>query len=198
MTVCGDVVVSAKRTEYDQTTRLPLRVYDLDGEADVKKMVSENQATTSYQRQKISKPTYEYVYNSRGNIVEIKYKGKPLASYIWGYNGMYPIIEAKNTSYGELEAKALSAGMTKENLDGRKTVSRTEINRIASNLRDLLPGSDISSIYYHWLLGVVEMTDSRGISTTFDYDRRGRLTQIRDFNNALINKYDYHYASDRD
>ncbi len=198
VTVCGDVVVSAKRTEYDQTTRLPLRVYDLDGEADVKKMVSENQATTSYQRQKISKPTYEYVYNSRGNIVEIKYKGKPLASYIWGYNGMYPIIEAKNTSYGELEAKALSAGMTKENLDGRKTVSRTEINRIASNLRDLLPGSDISSIYYHWLLGVVEMTDSRGISTTFDYDRRGRLTQIRDFNNALINKSDYHYASDRD
>ena len=146
----------------------------------------------------ISRLTYEYVYNSSGNIVEIKYRGVPLVSYIWGYNGMYPIIEAKNIGHEILEAKALSAGLTKANLDGQKTVSQQEINRIAGRLRTLLPDSDISSIYYHWLLGVVETVDARGISTTFDYDRRGRLTEVRDFNDFLINKYEYHYASDRD
>lgn len=198
VTVCGDAVMSAKRTEYDSLTRLPLKVYELNGAADATSIVPVTQATTLYQKEMISRLTYEYVYNSLGNIVEIKYRGVPLVSYIWGYNGMYPIIEAKNISHETLEAKALSAGLTKANLDGQKTVSQQEINRIAGRLRTLLPDSDISSIYYHWLLGVVETVDARGISTTFDYDRRGRLTEVRDFNDFLINKYEYHYASDRD
>ena len=198
VTVCGDAVMSAKRTEYDSLTRMPLKVYELNGAADVSSIVPVAQATTAYQKEMISRLTYEYVYNSSGNIVEIKYRGVPLVSYIWGYNGMYPIIEAKNIGHETLEAKALSAGLTKANLDGQKTVSQQEINRIAGRLRTLLPDSDISSIYYHWLLGVVETVDARGISTTFDYDRRGRLTEVRDFNDFLINKYEYHYASDRD
>ena len=198
VTVCGDAVMSAKRTEYDSLTRLPLKVYELNGTADASSIVPVTQATTAYQKEMISRLTYEYVYNSSGNIVEIKYRGVPLVSYIWGYNGMYPIIEAKNIGHETLEAKALSAGLTKANLDGQKTVSQQEINRIAGRLRTLLPDSDISSIYYHWLLGVVETVDARGISTTFDYDRRGRLTEVRDFNDFLINKYEYHYASDRD
>ena len=198
VTVCGDAVMSAKRTEYDSLTRLPLKVYELNGAADASSIVPVTQATTTYQKEMISRLTYEYVYNSSGNIVEIKYRGVPLVSYIWGYNGMYPIIEAKNIGHETLEAKALSAGLTKANLDGQKTVSQQEINRIAGRLRTLLPDSDISSIYYHWLLGVVETVDARGISTTFDYDRRGRLTEVRDFNDFLINKYEYHYASDRD
>lgn len=198
VTVCGDAVMSAKRTEYDSLTRLPLKVYELNGTADASSIVPVTQATTAYQKEMISRLTYEYVYNSSGNIVEIKYRGVPLVSYIWGYNGMYPVIEAKNIGHETLEAKALSAGLTKANLDGQKTVSQQEINRIAGRLRTLLPDSDISSIYYHWLLGVVETVDARGISTTFDYDRRGRLTEVRDFNDFLINKYEYHYASDRD
>ncbi len=196
--VNGNTIISARRTEFDSNTLLPLRTYELTDPSDLTlslplaKMVSDGQLSA------INSPLYEYKYNSQGNLIEINYKGIPLASYIWGYNGLYPIIEALNTSSADLHAAALKSGLTNGQITGRSVVSQSKIKEVAASLRTNLPGTEITSIAYHWIWGVVEMSDGRGVSSTFKYDGQGRLSEIRDFNNYLISKFDYHYKSYND
>ena len=195
VTIVDGDVVSAVRTEYDKSTYLPIQKYDLSGDTQANTILSSDQQTTSAQIKLINKPTYEYQYNSRGNLIQISYKGSPLASYIWGYNGLYPIIEATDTDYTSLAAAAMSSGMTKDEIEGNKVYSEAKIDSVAKSIVGKLPNSAISAISYHWLFGVAKITNPRGISSSYSYDSRGRLVEVRDFNNYLINKYDYHYEN---
>ena len=195
VTVVGSEVVSAVRTEYDRSTRLPVRKFTLSEKTDANTIISGNQQTTSNQVNLINTLTYEYRYNSRGNLIQISYKGTPLASYIWGYNGLYPILEATDTDYETLVNAALASGLTSDEINGSTTSAESKITSLSDALRQNLPESDISAISYHWLLGVAKIISPQGISSGFSYDSRGRLVEVRDFNNYLINKYEYHYEN---
>ncbi len=186
-------VISASRIEYDDTSRLPLRKYSLSSEVSATNLLSENQCTNAAQLQFINNLNYEYKYNSRGNLIQISYKGQPLASYIWGYNGQYPIIEASNIDFETLSNGALQCGLTIEQINGRTITTDAAVNSLAQQLRTKLPTSNITAISYHYLLGVAKLTSPRGDATSFSYDPKGRLIEIRDFNNYLINKYEYKY-----
>ena len=192
---CGNTVLSARRTEYDSATRLPLRVYELSEPADMASLISSTRATTPLQRSSICTPTYRYRYNSRGNLIEIRFRDKVLASYLWGYNGMYPVIEASDTPYEILEAKAAAANISMVRPGDTNLRTQSDISHKAAELRALMPGISVSSIAYHWIFGVAEITDARGISTSYGYDSQGRLTETRDFNKFLISRHDYHYAN---
>ncbi len=192
---CGNAVLSAKRTEYDLNTGLPLRVYELAEPTDKANVLSSTQATTASQRTLISTPAYQYRYNSSGNLIEISYRDKVLASYLWGYKGMYPIIEAMDIAYDELETKAKAANIPMSGTGETGLRTQAEIAQKAAELRMSMPGASISSLAYHWIFGAVEITDSHGVTTTYGYDSRGRLSEIRDLNNFLISRYDYHYSN---
>lgn len=193
----GNEIISATRTEYDPVTFLPVRKYTLSKETPSTSLIAKNQSTTPLQKELINKPTYEYRYNGNGNIIQISYNGKPLASYIWGYNGLYPVIEATDTDYDTLESLAVSAGLSKDEISGRKIYSESVIKSISESLRKSLPHSNISAISYHWLFGVAKITSPQGTSSSFSYDPRGRLTEVRDFNSHIINKYEYHYGENQ-
>lgn len=188
-------VISATRTEFDHTTRLPVRKYTLSSPVSPSSIVTDGKLTTSAQINAINKLTYEYRYNNRGNLVQISYKGTPLASYIWGYNGMYPILEASDTDYDTLVAAAAQSGFSSQQIEGRALATDASISSLAQQLRTRLPQSDVTAISYHWLLGVAKITSPRGDTASFSYDPRGRLIEVRDFNNHLINKYEYHYEN---
>src|SRR5690606_16366328 len=48
-------------------------------------------------------PEIEFVdYDSYGNVTEIKDKAEIYSSYIWGYNGQYPVAKVKNARYDEI------------------------------------------------------------------------------------------------
>ncbi|MGM9865714.1 MAG: RHS repeat domain-containing protein [Muribaculaceae bacterium] len=192
---CGNTVLSAKRTEYDTATRLPLRVYELSEPAQKASLISASQATTASQRSLISTPGYQYRYNSSGNLIEIRYRDKVLASYLWGYKGMYPVIEALDTPYEILEAKATAANIPLVRTGDTSLRTQSEISQKAAKLRSTMPGTSVSSISYHWIFGAIEITDGRGVSTSYGYDSRGRLAETRDFNNFLISRHDYHYSN---
>lgn len=192
---CGNTVLSAKRTEYDSATRLPLRVYELSAAADTASLVSSTGTTTPLQRSLICTPTYSYRYNSRGNLIEIRFRDKVLASYLWGYDGMYPVIEALDTPYEILEAKATAANISLARTGDTYLRTQSDISQKAADLRAIMPGISVSSIAYHWIFGVAEISDARGISTSYGYDSQGRLAETRDFNNFLISRHDYHYSN---
>lgn len=135
---------------------------------------------------------YEYEYDTNGNVVQIKYNGEVLASYLWGYKGSYPVMEVRNLPYGELVEGLAALGYSPENLWWITDSDR--IKSIMEGLRSRFDGYEVTTMAYHWLIGVVSATDSRGITTNFTYDDFGRLSDVRDFNGYFIRKYDYHYA----
>ena len=181
VTVRNEAVVAATRTEYDSNTRLPLRKYRLSRKATAKQLVSGNQATTAVQKQAINDLTYEYRYNSAGNLIQISYRGRPLASYLWGYNGLYPVIEVTGVAF-----EALGVGAD-------NYVSSASITSLTKQLRTKFPKSNVTAIRYHWLFGIAELDGPRGDTSSYSYDSRGRLIEVRDFNKYLINKYYYQY-----
>lgn len=195
ITVRDNRVVSATRTEYDAANRLPLRKYTLSTAVTPSVIVTDGKMTTSAQINAINQLLFEYKYNSRGNLIQISYKGVPLASYIWGYNGMYPVIEATDTDYETLLSAATQAGISQGQIEGQSMITDAAIRTLAQQLRLNLPKSNITAISYHWLFGVAKITSPRGDTASFTYDPRGRLIEIRDFNNYLISKYEYHYEN---
>lgn len=192
---CNGQIVGAKRNEYDPKTLLLKKEYTLnDLPTDSGSLLSNNQETTVTQKKLISKPEYEYRYNSRGNVVEISFNGTILASYLWGYYGQYPIIEIKGIGYDELVGVAAKAGFDQRSVLDGELFSAPQVKRLANAVRNEFPEADVSSLTYHWLIGIMESTDSRGVSTSFSYDKQGRLTDVRDMNDKLIKRYEYHDA----
>lgn len=196
VTVSNNTVVSASRTEYDSKSLLPLKKYTIDETCSPEDLISANSQTTVSQRTKISSPTFSYRYNEKGNLIEISYKNEVLASYIWGYNGQYPVIEAIGLDYESLSNSAIQAGLSNGEISGRTICEDSRISEIAESLRNKFPRNTISSISYDWFYGILTFTDGRGIHTTNSYDGQGRLTSVRDHNNYLISKFEYHYATE--
>ncbi len=191
----GNKIISATRTEYDNKTMLPIRIYEVSESTDASKLVSSTKDTSPDQTSFINNKTYEYRYNSRGNLIEIKYKGHPLASYLWGYYGQYPIIEALDTSYDNLVSKTLSSGISQASIDNCSICKQADVISLTSKLRSKLTDTVISSVAYHWIFGIIELNNGRNISTSYIYDESGRLSHVRDFNNYLISRHEYKYKN---
>ena len=142
----------------------------------------------------INKPEYTYLYDRVGNLSEISYNGEVLASYLWGYKGLYPIVEVKNLPYDELANGARSLGFEPEAFTSSTGTAEPQFSNFIRDLRDKFSGYEVTSMTYHWLIGVSTATDSRGVTTHFTYDDFGRLSDVKDYNGYFIRKYDYHYA----
>ena len=136
----------------------------------------------------IDKEEYSYMYDSQGNIVQINYNGKVLASYLWGYMGKHPIVEAVGVSYAELFNIAKDSNyVTGLFLDDMNLF----LNSFRADKR--LQGKEVLTYTYYWLLGMATSTDSRGVTNTYFLDDFGRLSGVKDTNGYYISKYDYNY-----
>ncbi len=196
ITLCGNSVINAERTEYNPQTWLPLRKFNMTSSGSLNNLISSNGLTSTQQKELINNLTFSYRYNSRGNLIEISYAGNVLASYLWGYNGLYPIIEAIGIDYETLELEALNAGLSANDINGMKISDNSRISSAAAALRLNLNTNSISGISYDWFNGILHFTDARGLRTSNSYDTHGRLSEVRDFNNYLITRHQYHYATE--
>lgn len=108
---------------------------------------------------------------------------------------MYPIIEANGVDYYTL---VTASGLSTSEIDGRTVSSDSRVVEVAKRLRSKFPGHTVTAMSYDWFHGVLRAIDGRGISNSYGYDAQGRLTSVRDFNNHLISKFEYRYATDED
>ncbi|NVJ64406.1 MAG: RHS repeat protein [Flavobacteriaceae bacterium] len=125
----------------------------------------------------------EYSRYQSGNLVEVKQtSGQPI-TYIWGYNGQYPVAKIQNATYAEVEA--LSAFGTNFNLgNGGLTAAQDTALRGLSNAL-------VTSMTYKLGVGVEIQTDPNGRKTTYIYDDFGRLSQVKDHDGNIIQSYSY-------
>jgi YD repeat-containing protein len=148
--------------------------------------------------------TTDMVYNNYDNHLNVSQTtpfgiGSP-SSYIWGYRQLYPVIVGQNVTLTDLNTAVDAAT---ENLDSLLNVVGNLItgqqkelwNHFNSSLRNhaLLKNALISTYTYNPLIGLTSQTDPKGISTFYEYDFIGRLSDIRDNNSNILEHLEYNY-----
>ncbi len=186
-------IVDAKRNAYDllgriQYTSTSSHLGELASTYPLGKMVE----WTSELEKLFGVPGPSYMYDAEGRILNIEYRFVPVASFLWGYGGSHPVAEFRGMRCADVDNILRNAGLTRR--DFLDNPSRTE--EYLGRLRAVLPaGSDVTTLTYRWLVGVVSETDGRGVTTYYNYDDYGRLKEIRDYNRHLIRKYTYNLKS---
>lgn len=108
-------------------------------------------------------------YDDKGNILQTTGVDGIKTAYKWSDDGLYLLAEVWNATYEEIK------------------------NIPVSNLRNRFPNAQITTYTYKPLVGVTSITDPRGITTYYEYDSFGRLEFIKDNQQNIIEKYEYHY-----
>lgn len=124
-------------------------------------------------------------YDKIGNPVNVKIKGEEIV-YLWGYAYQYPIAEIRGSSYSEVQSVL---GCTPSSLSSAIVPDSARL----SALKMKLPNAHITTYTYQPLVGMTSMTAPGGEVTTYEYDRFGRLLNVKDHSGKSIKQYDYHY-----
>ena len=127
-------------------------------------------------------------YDNRGNPLEVSKANGPSISYIWGYDGQYPVAKIENASRTLIDALP-GFGIDFDTGSGGLTTAQENMLRTHSTMRDAL----VTTYTYDPLVGVTGITDPKGYKMTYHYDDFNRLEFIRDEDNNLVTDYEYHY-----
>lgn len=157
-----------------------------------------------------SEPAITYdVFDNKGNLLQYHKEKDIYTTYIWGYNGQYPIAKIENATYSEVESAlagykigngipytpyldALENGMYLEN-GSYKILNDAGVRLLLGPLRTELPNALVTTYTYKSLVGMTSVTDFNGKTTYYEYDEVGRLKYIKDNNSSILKSYDYHY-----
>lgn len=113
--------------------------------------------------------------------------------YLWSYYHQYPIAEIRNVSYNILCDALGGEGYIME-LANKMSPLNQDFEKIR-NVRNIIPDALISTARYKPLVGVIETTDTKGLTTFYEYDTLGRLIStyiIKGTKKQVLEKYNYH------
>ena len=143
----------------------------------------------------------QYQYDGSGNIIQIgsiiKYDPVPRNTItdsntmlLWGYNKSQILAKIEYTAPLVIPSNLITAIETASN-SGNESSLLTAL----SNLRNDSSLSNIMVTTYTYipLVGVSTITDPKGDKTTYTYDIFGRLEFVKDKNNNILSKNQYHY-----
>jgi len=136
-------------------------------------------------------------YNSSGKLVQYTGLDGVPVSYLWSYNGQYPIAEIKNATYEQVKSIINEATLTTISNKNEPAASDwTMINNL--RLNSTMTNAHITTFKYKPLVGILETTDPSWLTTYYDYDGFGRLKETyiyEDNTKKIIRKYDYNYRN---
>ncbi|MDD5185925.1 MAG: RHS repeat protein [Paludibacter sp.] len=129
-------------------------------------------------------------YDNYSNPLFVEEKESTKIVYLWGYKGQYPIAKIENATYDNV--KNALGGTLPESLSADDSFNQSLITNLRNdnvNLSNAL----ITTYSYKPLVGLQTETDSRGVTTTYEYDTFNRLKCIKDTNGKIVKKFDYNY-----
>jgi YD repeat-containing protein len=127
-------------------------------------------------------------YDEYANPIEVSKKDGTRISYIWGYNGMYPIAKIENAPYSSITPALITEAQYQSN-NGFETTLLTAL----TNLRASLPDAMVTTYTYIPLVGVSTITDPRGHKITYTYDSFNRLQFVKDREGNILSENQYNY-----
>lgn len=131
-------------------------------------------------------------YDSYGNPLEVSKAGGTHITYLWGYNGQYPVAKIENATYAEVIATGIELSVLQD-VNSSEAVKTTALKELRNHAD--MAGARITTYTYNPLIGVSTITTPSGKETTYAYDDFNRLEFIRDEANMLLEEYRYHYKN---
>jgi len=132
---------------------------------------------------------YVKIDDTNGNVLQVKKESGIDITYLWGYNGQYPIAMIENANLATVLA---ALGTTEAAVKQWFTTP--------SNIRTLLPNAMVTTYGYRPLVGVASVTDPKGYSLYYTYDSFGRLEFVKekdpDNNYRILSETKYHYRQE--
>lgn len=117
-----------------------------------------------------------------GNILQLKQESGTDVVYIYGYNGTKLIAKIENATFNSV---VLALGTTEAALKASTTVPL--------NIRTLLPNAIVTSYIYDPFTGYIGVTDAKGYTLKYYFDKQDRLKSVKDNDNSILSETDYHY-----
>ena len=140
-------------------------------------------------------PQIYYTYYSQGNLKESKPAGSAISTtYLWGYKHQYLIAKIENATY---ESVRTALGYTNDSyIEYMAAEENADVATISNKLRtnSNLQQAFVTTYTYKPLVGMLTMTDPRGVVTNYEYDDFGRLKKVIQAG-KVIESYDYHYKN---
>ncbi len=141
-------------------------------------------------------PDYEYISSftyKDGKPVQMRRTNGQEVSYIWGYNGQYPVAKVEGVKRWTLEQ--INGGQLVNSIES--TTDEGTLRNLLTQLREHASTSNgmVTTFTYEPLNGVKTITDPKGEKQTFEYDSFGRLVLVRDNDNNILSENEYNYGN---
>lgn len=127
-------------------------------------------------------------YDSYGNPTEVVDEHGVHTAYLWGYNGMYPIVKVKNLTSEHLK-QALNIESNDPLPGALDGTLHTNLYSVANTLVDIYE--------YEPLVGMTKHYDNNSKCTTYEYDSYSRLSSVTDSIGSLV-RYRYNTSNTSD
>lgn len=128
-------------------------------------------------------------YDALGNPNGISYRKEGDNSYLWSYNGEYPIAFIEGVSFSKV--KEILGDSFIDELMKKSLPTESDIQNVRTRLS--VTKAPITTYTYRPLIGVTSITQPNGTKLTYNYDALGRLLTVKDGDGKVIEEYEYHY-----
>ncbi len=127
-------------------------------------------------------------YDTDGNLREYKQTDGTSVTYVWGYDGMYPVAKVQNATYSQVTGTGVDLTVldSQTSTDAAKI---TELNKIRNGLANAL----VTTYLYKPGVGISSVTDPRGYTMSYEYDTSNRLKTVKDTDDNVVTDYNYHF-----
>lgn len=148
---------------------------------------SEDAATSSYLE--VIKYTN---YDTKGNPLSLISNRTHQISYLWAYNGQFPVAEIKNADYSAVTTALTGAGTSYSVLSAMTNSS--DIKTKTDAVRTTLSSAQVTGYQFFWLTGIHSITDPTNKTLYYERDSYGRLVTIHSGGGSIRASYCYNYA----
>ncbi|NHA07846.1 RHS repeat protein, partial [Mucilaginibacter sp. HC2] len=132
-------------------------------------------------------------YDTHGAPVSLQKENGPPMTYIWGYGGNHLVAQLSNADYTTV-TNALGGASTIEAFRNTRNPSSINVDNFLSPLLSnagLVKGQ-IVRFKHNTLSGITSITDTKGETTTYEYDSFQRLMNVKDKDGNIVKHMDYH------
>jgi YD repeat-containing protein len=129
-------------------------------------------------------------YNTYGNLTEAQQLNGIKVSYLWGYNGQYPVAQVSNSDY-----VTVSSIITQAQIDAAATTGDAALRTLLNTLRtdSRLKNTQATAYTYTPSVGITSITDPKGETAYYEYDGFQRLMNVKDKDGNIVKQTNYHY-----